>query len=39
MPALRHVDAAADPVAAVLGAHQRGESIALRTSGTSDRPR
>ncbi|MGY1740147.1 MULTISPECIES: AMP-binding protein [unclassified Blastococcus] len=33
------VAAAADPVAAVLDAHARGGSIALRTSGTTDRPR
>ena len=37
MPAARHVDAAADPVAAVLDAHDRGELIALRTSGTHTR--
>jgi long-chain acyl-CoA synthetase len=39
MPAARHVDAAGDPVAAVLDAHDRGELIALRTSGTTSMPR
>jgi long-chain acyl-CoA synthetase len=39
MPAARHVAAAADPVAAVLDAHDRGELIALRTSGTTSEPR
>lgn len=33
------VGAAADPVAAVLDAHARGDLIALRTSGTTSRPR
>ena len=37
--AARRVDAAADPVAAVLDAHERGELIALRTSGTTSAPR
>lgn len=39
MRAVRHVDTAADPVAAVLDAHERGELIALRTSGTTSEPR
>lgn len=39
MRAVRHVDAAADPVAAVLDAHELGELIALRTSGTTSEPR
>ncbi len=38
-PAVVDVSAAADPVAAVLGAHDRGQLIALRTSGTTGRPR
>jgi long-chain acyl-CoA synthetase len=33
------VAAASDPVAAVLDAHERGLHVALRTSGTSGRPR
>ena len=33
------VAASADPVAAVLAAHDRGDLIALRTSGTTSRPR
>lgn len=33
------VGAAADPVAAVLDAHARGDVLALRTSGTTSRPR
>ncbi|HEX2074030.1 MAG TPA: AMP-binding protein [Geodermatophilus sp.] len=33
------VAAADDPVAAVLSAHDRGELLALRTSGTTSRPR
>ena len=39
MTAARHVAAAADPVAAVLEAHERDQVIALRTSGTTSRPR
>jgi long-chain acyl-CoA synthetase len=39
MPPVRHVDAAADPVTAVLDAHEHGELIALRTSGTTSEPR
>ena len=39
MPPVRHIAAAADPVAAVLDAHERGELIALRTSGTTSEPR
>jgi long-chain acyl-CoA synthetase len=39
MSAARHVAATADPVAAVLDAHDRGEPIALRTSGTTSEPR
>ena len=39
MPPVRHVAAADDPVAAVLDAHERGELIALRTSGTTSEPR
>jgi acyl-CoA synthetase (AMP-forming)/AMP-acid ligase II len=39
MPSVRHVAEAADPVAAVLDAHERGELIALRTSGTTSEPR
>jgi long-chain acyl-CoA synthetase len=39
MVAVRQVAAAADPVAAVLDAHDRGELIALRTSGTTSAPR
>src|SRR3954464_10904910 len=39
MSGARHVAAAADPVAAVLEAHDRGELIALRTSGTTSEPR
>src|SRR4051812_12098228 len=39
MSVARHVAAAADPVAAVLEAHDRGELIALRTSGTTSEPR
>jgi acyl-CoA synthetase (AMP-forming)/AMP-acid ligase II len=39
MPPVRHVAAAADPVAAVLDAHDRGELIALGTSGTTSEPR
>ena len=39
MSAARHVSATADPVAAVLDAHDRGEPIALRTSGTTSEPR
>lgn len=39
MPADRHVAAAVDPVAAVLDAHDRGELIRLRTSGTTSEPR
>jgi long-chain acyl-CoA synthetase len=39
MPPVRHVAGAADPVAAVLDAHDRGELIALRTSGTTSDPR
>jgi hypothetical protein len=37
--AVRDVAAAADPVAAVLAAHAAGTPIALRTSGTTSRPR
>lgn len=33
------VGAAADPVAAFLAAHERGDLVALRTSGTTGRPR
>lgn len=36
---IRDIAAAADPVAAVLEAHDRGRLIGLRTSGTTDRPR
>jgi long-chain acyl-CoA synthetase len=39
MTAARQIAAAADPVAAVLEAHARGELIALRTSGTTSEPR
>src|SRR4051812_1006450 len=39
MRAVRDVGAAADPVAAVLEAHDRDELIALRTSGTTNVPR
>jgi acyl-coenzyme A synthetase/AMP-(fatty) acid ligase len=39
MSAVRDVAAAPDPVAAVLDAHDRGELIALRTSGTTQEPR
>jgi acyl-CoA synthetase (AMP-forming)/AMP-acid ligase II len=39
MPAVRDVSAAADPVRAVLDAHDRGDLIALRTSGTTSAPR
>src|SRR3954465_5106395 len=39
MSVARHVAAAADPVAAVLEAHDHGELIALRTSGTTSEPR
>jgi long-chain acyl-CoA synthetase len=39
MPPVRHVAESADPVAAVLDAHERGELIALRTSGTTRDPR
>ena len=39
MPTVRDVGTAADPVAAVLDAHERGELIALRTSGTTSEPR
>jgi len=39
MPALRHIGTALDPVTAVLDAHDRGELIALRTSGTTSEPR
>jgi long-chain acyl-CoA synthetase len=39
MPTVRDVGAAPDPVSAVLDAHERGELIALRTSGTVSRPR
>ena len=39
MSAVRDVAAAADPVAAVLEAHDRGELIALQTSGTTQEPR
>lgn len=39
MPAAVDIAAAADPVAAVLEAHERGDLIALRTSGTTSRPR
>ena len=38
-PPVVDVSAAADPVSAVLGAHDRGHLIALRTSGTTTRPR
>lgn len=36
---VRDVAAAEDPVAAVLAAHDRGELLGLRTSGTTSRPR
>jgi acyl-CoA synthetase (AMP-forming)/AMP-acid ligase II len=36
---VHEIASAADPVAAVLEAHQRGERIALQTSGTTSRPR
>jgi long-chain acyl-CoA synthetase len=39
MTLVREIASAADPVAAVLQAHERGELIALRTSGTTSRPR
>ena len=39
MSPVREIAAAPDPVAAVLEAHERGERIALRTSGTTSRPR
>ena len=39
MRAARHVASAADPVAAVLEAHDRDELIALQTSGTTSEPR
>jgi len=39
MPAVRDISAAAEPVAAVLDAHECGELIALRTSGTTSAPR
>jgi len=39
MPPVREIVSAADPVAAVLEAHERGELIALQTSGTTSRPR
>jgi acyl-CoA synthetase (AMP-forming)/AMP-acid ligase II len=39
MVAVRQIAAAADPVAAVLEAHNRGELIALRTSGSTSAPR
>ncbi len=38
-PAPVDVGSAADPVAAVLAAHEAGRRIALRTSGTTGRPR
>lgn len=38
-PPIRDVAAAADPVGAVLQAHQQGVLLALRTSGTTSRPR
>ncbi len=39
MPPIRDVASAPDPVAAVLEAHEDGELISLRTSGTTSRPR
>jgi acyl-CoA synthetase (AMP-forming)/AMP-acid ligase II len=39
MATVREIAPATDPVAAVLEAHERGELIALRTSGTTSRPR
>jgi acyl-CoA synthetase (AMP-forming)/AMP-acid ligase II len=39
MPPVREIASEADPVAAVLDAHDRGELIALRTSGTVRKPR
>jgi long-chain acyl-CoA synthetase len=39
MVAVRQIAAVADPVAAVLDAHDRGELIALRTSGSTSAPR
>ena len=39
MPPVREIASAADPVAAVLDAHEHGELISLQTSGTTSRPR
>ena len=39
MPRIREIASAADPVAAVLDAHEHGDLICLQTSGTTNRPR
>jgi acyl-CoA synthetase (AMP-forming)/AMP-acid ligase II len=39
MSRVREIAAAADPVAAVLDAHEHGDLISLQTSGTTSRPR
>jgi long-chain acyl-CoA synthetase len=39
VPPVREIASAADPVTAVLDAHERGELISLQTSGTTSRPR
>lgn len=39
MPIVREIASAADPVAAVLDAHERGELLSLRTAGTTSHPR